>query len=289
MARPRSRVRPLEASGNRRPREMTVAPDGAQNPAYSPSLARFLPFCAFSYFLAGSMTPVRVFTLERQKDFLSRRSSTTSAMTWSEAYRCRDALSTLRFRTYDAGIVSPETVRVLLYGMTTSAPWLVREASPPAPRPPRLLDRVREAIRSRHYSRRTEKAYVHWIRRFIFFHGKRHPAEMGAAEVAAFLTSLAVQDKVAASTQNQAQRPPLSVSRGVWRGPAVARGCRARQAPAIPAGGPDPRRDPRPPPETERRATDHGTPAIRRGPPPAGVLQAACEGCRLRGRPDRDS
>ncbi len=102
-------------------------------------------------------------------------------------------MSTLRFRTYDAGIVSQETVRVLLYGMTTSAPWLVREASPPAPRPPRLLDRVREAIRSRHYSRRTEKAYVHWIRRFIFFHGKRHPAEMGAAEVAAFLTSLAVQ------------------------------------------------------------------------------------------------
>jgi integron integrase len=70
----------------------------------------------------------------------------------------------------------------------------VREASPPA-RPPRLLDRVREAIRSRHYSRRTEKAYVHWIRRFIFFHGKRHPAEMGATEVTAFLTSLAVQDK----------------------------------------------------------------------------------------------
>jgi integron integrase len=90
-----------------------------------------------------------------------------------------------------------------LYGATACAPWIVREASPPAPRPPRLLDRVREAIGSGHYSRRTEKAYVHWIRRFIFFHGKRHPAERGAAEVTAFLTSLAVQDKVAASTQNQ--------------------------------------------------------------------------------------
>jgi len=71
-------------------------------------------------------------------------------------------------------------------------------------RPPRLLDRVREANRLRHGSRSTEKSYVAWIRRFILFHGKRHPAEMGAAEVAQFLTSLAVEGKVAASTQNQA-------------------------------------------------------------------------------------
>ncbi|MGH7753304.1 MAG: integron integrase [Gemmatimonadales bacterium] len=69
---------------------------------------------------------------------------------------------------------------------------------------PRLLDRVRGAVRTRHDSRRTEKAYVHWIKRSIFFHGKRHPAEMGAAEVTRFLTSLAVEGKVAASTQNQA-------------------------------------------------------------------------------------
>jgi hypothetical protein len=59
----------------------------------------------------------------------------------------------------------------------------LREAGPPEPARPRLLDRVREAIRARHYSRRTEKAYVHWIKRYIFFHGKRHPAEMGAVEV----------------------------------------------------------------------------------------------------------
>lgn len=69
---------------------------------------------------------------------------------------------------------------------------------------PRLLDRVRHAIRARHYSRRTEKAYVGWIKRYIFFHGKRHPAEMGAAEISRFLTALAVDGKVAASTQNQA-------------------------------------------------------------------------------------
>jgi integron integrase len=69
---------------------------------------------------------------------------------------------------------------------------------------PRLLDRVRAAIRVRHYSIRTEQAYVQWIRRFILFHRKRHPAEMGGAEVATFLTHLAVQGNVAAATQNQA-------------------------------------------------------------------------------------
>ena len=70
--------------------------------------------------------------------------------------------------------------------------------------PPKLLDQVRYAVRSRHYSRRTEEAYVDWIRRFILFHGKRHPREMGKAEIEAFLSHLAVQRKVAASTQNQA-------------------------------------------------------------------------------------
>ena len=59
--------------------------------------------------------------------------------------------------------------------------------------PPKLLDQVREKIRLKHYSIRTEQAYVDWIRRFILFHGKRHPAEMGAPEVEAFLTHLAVR------------------------------------------------------------------------------------------------
>jgi integron integrase len=75
---------------------------------------------------------------------------------------------------------------------------------PQAPPGPRLLDRVRQAIRTRHYSRCTEKAYVTWIRRFIHFHGVRHPKEMGSAEVAAYLTHLANEEKVSASTQNQA-------------------------------------------------------------------------------------
>ncbi len=70
--------------------------------------------------------------------------------------------------------------------------------------PPRLLDRVRQAIRARHYSRRTEKAYVWWIKRYIFFHGKRHPDELGSAEIVQFLSSLATRGHVSASTQNQA-------------------------------------------------------------------------------------
>ena len=69
---------------------------------------------------------------------------------------------------------------------------------------PRLLDRVRDAIRRRHYSPRTEETYVHWIRRFIHFSGKRHPAQLGAAEVTAFLNHLATERTVAAATQNQA-------------------------------------------------------------------------------------
>jgi site-specific recombinase XerD len=72
------------------------------------------------------------------------------------------------------------------------------------PQPAKLLDRVRSAIRTRHYSLRTEEAYVGWIRRFILFHNKRHPAEMGESEINQFLTHLAVAENLAASTQNQA-------------------------------------------------------------------------------------
>lgn len=92
---------------------------------------------------------------------------------------------------------------------------IVREAAPPGPPKLRLLDRVRVAIRARHYSRRTEKTYVAWIRRYILFHGKRHPADMGATEVSRFLTSLAVDGNVAASTQNQALSALLFLYRDV--------------------------------------------------------------------------
>jgi integron integrase len=70
--------------------------------------------------------------------------------------------------------------------------------------PPKLLDRLRAACRVRHYSLRTEDAYADWARRFILYHGKRHPQEMGAAEINQFLTHLAVDGRVGASTQNQA-------------------------------------------------------------------------------------
>src|SRR3954471_5558747 len=73
------------------------------------------------------------------------------------------------------------------------------------PTAPRLLDQVRDRIRLKHYSIRTEETYVEWARRFILFHGKRHPREMGATEVESFLTDLAVRGKVSASTQNQAK------------------------------------------------------------------------------------
>ena len=69
---------------------------------------------------------------------------------------------------------------------------------------PRLLDRVRDQLRTLHYSYRTEQQYLFWVRRFILYHGKRHPSEMAAREVESFLTHLAVDRRVSASTQNQA-------------------------------------------------------------------------------------
>jgi len=80
---------------------------------------------------------------------------------------------------------------------------------------PRLFDAVRQKVRARHYSYRTEQQYLYWIRRFIVHHKKRHPAEMGAAEVEQFLTSLAVEGRVSASTQNQALSAVLFLYRQV--------------------------------------------------------------------------
>jgi integron integrase len=85
----------------------------------------------------------------------------------------------------------------------------------PAVRQPKLLDRVRSAIRTRHYSRRTEDAYAHWIRAYIVFHGKRHPESLGAGEVSAFVSWLAEARRVSASTQNQALSAVLFLYRHV--------------------------------------------------------------------------
>ena len=87
-------------------------------------------------------------------------------------------------------------------GLRPAPPCDTGQACPPAVR---LLDRLRHCIRTLHYSYRTEQAYVDWARRFILFHGKRHPQELGALEVGAFLSYLAVERHVSASTQTQAR------------------------------------------------------------------------------------
>lgn len=89
--------------------------------------------------------------------------------------------------------------------------------NPTAPSAPRLLDQVREVIRLKHYSLRTEQAYIHWIKRFILFHDKRHPRKMGSDEITRFLTALAVQRNVAAATQNQALNAILFLYREVLK------------------------------------------------------------------------
>ena len=102
----------------------------------------------------------------------------------------------------------------------------------------RLIERVREAIRVRHYSRRTEQAYVLWIKQFIYFHNKRHPSEMGEEEITQFLTYLATQRHVAASTQNQALSALLFLYKDVlkmdlpWLGD-IVRAKRPKRLPVV--------------------------------------------------------
>ena len=127
--------------------------------------------------------------------------------------------------------------RVLANAATFTQP----HSSSPVPPPtqgPKLLDRVRNACRVRHYSIRTEDAYHDWIKRFILFHIKRHPLEMGAAEINVFLTHLAVEGHVAASTQNQTfaallflYQKVLEVEPGVIEG--VIRARRPKRLPVV--------------------------------------------------------
>ena len=107
------------------------------------------------------------------------------------------------------------SIRYPLRARDSTAAMVFQEGPPAGPPPPRLLDRVRAALRARHYSLRTEEAYVAWIRRYILFHNKRHPVEMGAREVTKFLTALATDADVAASTQNQALSALLFLYRDV--------------------------------------------------------------------------
>ena len=91
------------------------------------------------------------------------------------------------------------------------------QSLPAAPQRKKLLDRVRDTMRTKHYSHRTEETYIEWIRRFILFHGKRHPQDMSAPEIEAFITQLAVGRQVAVSTQNQALSAILFLYRHVLR------------------------------------------------------------------------
>jgi len=103
---------------------------------------------------------------------------------------------------------------------------------------PKLLDQVRARIRAKHYSLRTEKVYVFWIRRYVLFHHKRHPAAMGKAELEAYLSHLAMKRHVAASTQNQALAALLFLYKQVlnlelpWL-ESVVRAKRPRQLPIV--------------------------------------------------------
>jgi integron integrase len=103
-----------------------------------------------------------------------------------------------------AGLSRSSRPRAAAYRDAAAESLSVVETSPSAAAPPKLLDRVRWHLRLKRYSIRTERAYTDWIRRFILFHGKRHPDEMGEDEIAAFLSYLAIDRVVAASTQNQA-------------------------------------------------------------------------------------
>ena len=107
-------------------------------------------------------------------------------------------------KTHDPGTAAPTGI---------VAPARADQVSPRAGR--KLLDHLREALRSRHYSPRTERTYCHCVKRYIFFHNVRHPAEMAEAEINAFLTHLAVKEKVSASTQNQALSALLFLYRHV--------------------------------------------------------------------------
>src|SRR3989442_5163768 len=153
--------------------------------------------------------------------------------------------------------------------------------------PQKLMERVRHAIRLRHYSHRTEEAYVYWIRRDIVFHRKQHRAAMGAPDVSAFLEWLAVRQGISASTQNQALCALLFLYRELLH-TTLARSSRCRvPARRRPCGGPEPGRGRTNPETVDGRVLDHRRAAVRRRASPAGRPRASREGRRLRSQSDR--
>ncbi len=160
--------------------------------------------------------------------------------------RATDSLRPLsqdRMRPLPPSCIMPTTAsrpsRVLPNPELKLSPSVLAPAgAPPLSRQPKLLDRLRDALRARHYSPRTEQSYRHWVKRFIFFHHVRHPNEMAEPEVNAFLTHLAVKEKVSASTQNQALSALLFLYRHVLGRPIgdlgeVVRARRPKRLPVV--------------------------------------------------------
>jgi integrase-like protein len=147
----------------------------------------------------------------------------------------------------------------------------------------RLLEQVREVIRIKHYSIRTEHAYLQWIRRYILFHGKRHPSELGAEQLSAFLSDLAVRAHVAASTQNQALHAILFLYREVLKQklPWIEGVQRAKQPQHLPVvlTRTEIKQVLAP---TRRDGLADGRPHLRWRPEAVGVLAPARQGHRLR-------
>ncbi len=157
----------------------------------------------------------------------------------------------------------------------------------------RLLDQARDAIRLKHYSIRTEEADVDWIKRFILFHktpegSVRHPQDMGAAEIAAFLTHLGCRQKCCCfDPESSSQCLALLISQRVGARRHLVRRRPARQKAQTPAHGADQRRDaPRAQPDDRHAPTD-GPPALRQRPAPDGVRPFARQGYRFRPAHDR--
>ncbi len=139
--------------------------------------------------------------------------------------------------------------------------------------PPKLLERLRIHLRTRHYSIRTEQAYVDWARRFILFHGKRHPQDMGVLEMETFLSHLAVEWLVSASTQNQAKAAILYLYKQVL-------------GVELPCGGAHAHRGTRAAAARAGHGGAGGTVALRHRHAVNGGAAAAREGCGV--RPARD-
>jgi hypothetical protein len=166
--------------------------------------------------------------------------------------------------------------RLNMQGITTNSAAALTDSSLSRQKP-RLLDQVRQAIQRRHYSDKTEKAYIHWIKRYIFFHNKRHPGEMGEAEIGRFLTALATTLKVSASTQNQALNALLFLYKEVLNKQiGFVRRC-TREASASLSGRANSAGNSVDSRASRRRRLAYGYAALRGGAAADGVSPIACE------------